>query len=75
MNLPVDFICLNNIENGIKAIEKCQFNLLEKDLITVDYNNKKYLIVNKFEIDNLANHYMDLHYAMSVYKRKLMDLC
>lgn len=71
MNLPVDFIYLNNIENGVKALEKCQLNLLEKDLITVDYNNKKYLIVNKLKINHLAAAYMDLHYAISVYKKAI----
>lgn len=71
MNQPVDFIYLNNLDNGVKALEKCHFDLLEKGLITVDYNNQKYLIVNKLEIDQLAKAYMDLNYVISVYKKKI----
>uniref|UniRef100_UPI003F7EBB41 ATPase, T2SS/T4P/T4SS family n=1 Tax=Providencia rettgeri TaxID=587 RepID=UPI003F7EBB41 len=71
MGQPINFIELNSIEHGLKALEKCRFELLEKKLITVDYNQKKYLIINKFEIDKLASVYMDLHYARSVYKKNI----
>lgn len=55
----------------MKSLDKCHFELLEKNLVTVDYNNKKYLILNKLEINILSSAYMDLQYAISVYKKNI----
>nr|ELR5166740.1 Flp pilus assembly complex ATPase component TadA [Providencia rettgeri] len=67
----IDFININCIEGGVKALEKCHFELLEKNLIIVDYNKSKYLVINKIKIDKLESIYMDLYYTRSVYKKNI----